>query len=87
MTAPEMPFQLPPGSAVVSPEEMYREIRATHDTVTRIELSLQLVPAELKDHEARLRTLERWTWRATGIATVLAGAVGTAAGLLSGRVR
>lgn len=77
---------LPPGSAVVSPEEMYREIRATHDTVTRIELSLQLVPTELKDHEARIRGLERWTWRATGIATTVAAIVGASAGIIARQV-
>jgi hypothetical protein len=85
---PTQPYfhPLPPGSAVVSPEQMYAEIRATHDTVTRIELGLQSIPAEMKDHETRLRALERWTWRATGIATAVAAIVGAAAGLLSGRV-
>jgi hypothetical protein len=58
MTVSDQPYAAPPGSAVVSPEEMYRQIRETHDAVTRIELGLQGMPTAIADHEARLRVLD-----------------------------
>ena len=37
------------------------------------------------DHENRIRTLERWQWKATGIAAGVTGFFGAISGLLLGR--
>jgi hypothetical protein len=37
------------------------------------------------DHETRLRCLERWQWKATGIASAVTGFCGVVAGLFAGK--
>lgn len=50
--------RIPDGSVVITPAEMYREIRATGDAVRDLAGKLDTVPAKLEDHETRLRTIE-----------------------------
>ena len=38
-----------------------------------------------EDHENRIRTLERWQWKATGIATGISGVFGAVAGMFLGK--
>lgn len=38
-----------------------------------------------EDHETRIRTLESWQWKATGLATGISGFFGTVMGLLIGK--
>ena len=38
-----------------------------------------------QDHETRIRTLERWQWKATGIATGISGFFGAVAGMFLGK--
>lgn len=37
------------------------------------------------DHEDRIRSLERWQWKATGIATGISGFFGAVAGMFLGK--
>jgi len=37
------------------------------------------------DHEKRIRILENWQWKATGVATAVSGTFGTIVGLLIGK--
>jgi hypothetical protein len=38
-----------------------------------------------EDHEKRIRMLERWQWKATGIATAISGSFGALAGIFIGK--
>ena len=38
-----------------------------------------------EDHEERIRSLEKWQWKATGIAAAVTGFCGTIAGLFAGK--
>lgn len=73
---------IPDGSVIITPTEMYAEMRATHTAVQQIASKLDGVPATLADHESRLRAVEKAVWRAAGAATVLGAAAGAAVSLL-----
>lgn len=61
----------PPGSAVITPYEMYQLILETKQSVDAL-----APPAEtLRDHEARIRSLERKLWIAVGVAAGLSSGV------------
>lgn len=51
--------EVPPGSAVITPAEMYREMQATHLAVTDMRGELREVMKVIPDHEERLRVLEQ----------------------------
>jgi len=85
--------QIPAGSVVITPVQMYDEMRATHEVVTRIEAAinpipgiladqsnqldqLRGIPADVADHESRLRVLERFGGKAAGIALAVSAVVG-----------
>lgn len=55
MTAPE----IPPGSAIVTPNEMLREIQATHQEVRDLRGLVESVVKPVADHEGRIRELEQ----------------------------
>lgn len=63
---------IPPGSVIVSPRDMYDEIRGLRDDVGRltsvVDPALTDIKAKQTDHEGRLRSLERKVWVAAGIA-------------------
>lgn len=92
-----MSAPIPEGSVVVTPTEMYREIRDMHDEVRRLASVVDPAIRELrddvtemktqgekafKDHEDRIRSLERRMWQAVGAAVVLGPAAGFAANYL-----
>lgn len=77
---------IPEGSVVITPTEMYRELRDTHDEVKALSASVNDFSESLKnvvgglratddDHEVRLRALEKLVWRTSGAAAVLGAAV------------
>ena len=37
------------------------------------------------DHEARIRSLEKWQWKATGIVTAIGAFAGSIAGIFAGK--
>jgi hypothetical protein len=83
--------QIPDGSVVITPAEMYKEQRATHDAVLKLTGAVETLAktgssearataAELADHRTRLRKVElKLAWYSGGAAVV-----GAAAGLLAG---
>jgi hypothetical protein len=79
---------MPQGSVVITPADMYAEIRATYDEVKRLgtvlEPSLRDLSGRVEDHETRIRGLERRLWTALGAGVVLAGPLGAVAGVLIG---
>ena len=50
---------VPPGSAIVTPAQMYDEIKAIHQGVIEIRGELREVTRVVPDHEERLRALEQ----------------------------
>ncbi|MEY9937278.1 hypothetical protein [Streptacidiphilus sp. MAP5-3] len=55
MTAP---LSIPDGSVVITPNEVYAEVRATREAVGELTRKLDQVPGRVDDHEHRLRALE-----------------------------
>lgn len=81
--------QFPDGSVIITPNEMFRELRDTHDEVkalgSQIGALTQNVSHRVDEleravarNQGRLEALERWRWMLAGAATA-AGAVGAAA--------
>jgi hypothetical protein len=68
---------------VITPTEVYAEVRATGDAVRQLAAKLDGVPQQLSDHETRLRALERarWPLPTIGALTGLGGAVAAAIAL------
>lgn len=68
----------PPGSAIVTPNDMLSEIRALRRAVdvltTKVDPALADVRHDVDDHETRIRAVERRVWIAAG--TALAGGAG-----------
>ncbi|MFB7597271.1 hypothetical protein [Streptomyces sp. NPDC056160] len=66
---------IPDGSVVITPTEVYAEVRATHDEVKSVSSKLDSLPIAdhshlLADHETRIRTLERARWPLPSLAAV-----------------
>lgn len=61
-----------PGAVIITPTEMYQEMRATREQVQRlanlVDPALGDIRADVSDHETRIRHLERRVWVAAGIA-------------------
>lgn len=62
----------------ISSSQMYQEMRALHDAVTRVETKLDglrddnaAVREDLSDHETRLRALERGRWPLPSVAALV----------------
>lgn len=79
----------PDQGVVISNTQMYQEVRDLAKAVGRIEAKIDGVlnetrdiRADLADHEARIRSLERGRWPLPTIAA-LAGAIGAGTGLVS----
>lgn len=84
----------PEGSVLITPAQMYHELRATHDEVKRLSQALDpaiknlrhavdTVAERVGDHETRLRVLERRIWIASGFAALAAAALGALAQTVS----
>lgn len=79
---PDQPsVTLPPGSVIITPTQMYVELqdmgKKLDHLASVIDPTLTTIRDDVKDHEERVRSLERWRWVAFGVAT--AGAAGTIA--------
>lgn len=61
-----------PGSVLITPTQMYDEMRATREQVQRlanlVDPALGDIRADVTDHETRIRHLERKVWVAAGVA-------------------
>ncbi|MFI1385533.1 hypothetical protein [Embleya sp. NPDC020886] len=55
---------------IITPTEVYAEVRATGDAVRELTTKLDNIPNELLDHEARIRVLERGRWPLPSLAAV-----------------
>jgi len=51
--------KVPDGAVVITPAQMYEQIHRLEDAVRDLARRLDTVPDTLKDHEDRLRRLER----------------------------
>lgn len=74
-----------PGSVLVTPADMYAEMRAMSTTMTRMEGKLDAAASmqtAVADHESRLRTLERSRWPLPSLAAVC-GVAGLVTGFWS----
>lgn len=69
---------IPDGSVIITPTEVYSEVRATREAVQQLSAQIGGVPAQLTDHETRLRAVEKLIWRAAGGAMILGGIGGYA---------
>lgn len=59
---------------LVTPGQMYAELRSLNETVVRMDAKLDNLNqhgTDLNDHETRLRLVEQAVWRAAGAAAVL----------------
>ncbi len=79
----------PDPGVVISSAQMYQELRALADGVTRVEAKLDAIgqglsdlSKDVADHETRIRALERARWPLPTIG-VLAGVAGAATGAFS----
>lgn len=64
---------------LVTPAQMYAEVRSLHETVIRMDAKIDNLngqAAEITDHESRIRTVEQAVWRAAGAAAALGAAGG-----------
>lgn len=77
-----MTAQIPDGSVIVTPTEMYAEIRAANQKIdhlaTLLDPAVQDIRHDVADHETRIRSLEHRVWRAAGMATVAASVIALA---------
>lgn len=64
MNAPESP-------AIITIREVYDEVMAVKSSLAS--QNVGALQRDVEDHEARIRSLEKWVWRASGLAA-LAGA-------------
>lgn len=55
MTAPP---SIPDGSVIITPNQVYDEVRATREAVGELTRKLDGIPGQVADHEKRLRALE-----------------------------
>lgn len=66
---------IPDGSVVITPTQMYAEVREIHEMVRAVSSKIDAMPVAdhartLDDHEARIRTLERARWPLPSLAAV-----------------
>jgi len=66
----------PEGPAIITLREVYDLVLEVRSEVTLLKTTE--MKADVADHETRIRALEKWIWRASGIAATI-GAVGGAA--------
>lgn len=64
----------------ITGKDIWDSLQGVRESVDRLHTDLAGVPAQLADHELRIRALEKRVWLAAGFA---AGAGGTVGGLLS----
>ena len=74
---------VPEGSIIVTPSEVWNEVRATRDAVVDLAHKMNDIPDKIRDQEARLREVERRIWGAMGVVGFLAVAASIAVSLLA----
>lgn len=88
-----MDNQIPDGSVIITPNEIFRELRDTHDEVKSLGAQMQSLTqnvsgrvdrleAQAKEYDARLDALERWKWKIAGGALVMGAGASWAADYL-----
>lgn len=77
---------IPEGSIVITPVEVYNEVKSLTDEVRKLVAAQAAdpTPSAVADHEQRIRRLERALWIGVGIAAAAGSAVGSAASSLLG---
>ncbi len=73
---------VPEGSAIITPNQMYREVVAIRNSVGDLVARLTGLPDTLQDQETRLRAVEGRVWVASGVATVVTAAAAIVVPLL-----
>lgn len=68
---------------IVTPSEVWTEVRATRDAVRDLTNLMAAIPGQLHDQEARIRQIEQRMWSAMGVMGFLVVAVTIAASLLA----
>lgn len=68
---------------IVTPSEVWQEVRATRDAVKDLTHMMGSIPGQIQDQEARLREIERRMWSAMGIMGFLVVASSIAVSLLA----
>ncbi|TCO64959.1 hypothetical protein [Actinocrispum wychmicini] len=68
-------MDIPPGSVVITPTELYAEVKGIGTAVAEIKGDVQELRKALPDHESRIRALERRMWWATGVAATFAAGI------------
>lgn len=68
-------MDVPPGSVIVTPTDLFTEVRATHHAVTEMRGEIREIARVVPDHESRIRTLEKKVWWASGTAAGAAAAI------------
>jgi hypothetical protein len=85
---------LPPGSAVITPNQMYGELHEIGRKLDRLTAVVDPALAELRKDlgetdrqatllEARLRVIENWRWFVLGMAAVIGTVAGYGASILA----
>jgi len=57
----------------ISSKEIYDEVRGTREDVQKLLNTVSDVREDIRDHEDRLKIVERKVWAASGVAAFLAG--------------
>lgn len=71
---PDPPRVIPEGSIIITPEQVYGEVKVLTDKVTVL-----LAKSEAEDLPGRVRRLEQRVWAASGGAAVIGALVGALA--------
>lgn len=85
---------MPPGSVIITPAQMYVEIRAMgtkldhlssviDPALSTIRDDVAEVVVDVADHETRIRAIERWRWLIAGAATAGGAVLAQVAPLLT----
>lgn len=66
---------IPDGSVVITPTQMYAEVREIHEMVRSVSAKIDALPVadhgqRLDDHETRIRSIERARWPLPSFAAV-----------------
>lgn len=73
-----MTAQIPEGSIIITPTEVYNEVKSLTDVVRQLvaENKADTIPQQVADLQTRVRALEAKVWIASGFAAALGGGLG-----------
>lgn len=69
-------MDIPPGSVIITPTELYAKVEAIGNDVSGMRGDLREISKALPDHESRIRALEKKVWWASGLSAGAAAAIG-----------